>query len=203
MKNTTDFGKRGYIRPTKDRPAGPQRELLQSKGVTIIYEEGKGETLENAIKHMRRGSVLYVPTFDRLSAHRRVLKQIIADVHERGAIIIEAKTGRRSDRAKDIAEMIFEAIDINNRRPLSTAEARRRGLLGGAPKKKLLSKRQDRMIWKDVVNYPDIADVVTAWSGDISVRTAFRWWGKRGTAIGRKKRARPGGLEARKRKVKR
>lgn len=114
------------------------------------------------IRAMRRGEEFGVPFFHRLAVSAQDLREVRQRVREKGAVIIELDTGRRSDDADDLADMLDEARDFWSRRGLTAAEARALGKLGAAASP-VTKAKTDRCpdevaeaILNDHTNYPTL-----------------------------------------------
>lgn len=106
-----------YYRPTKQFSEAKQVATLEPYAVPAryVYVEGRdGETLEAAIQALRKGWALIVARLHLLvgSGERRpraALWETIKEIEARGAIVVEAATGRSSTIERD--DMIADAIE--------------------------------------------------------------------------------------------
>jgi len=105
----------GYISPTKRLPRPRQEWLMREHD---LYETC--ESIDDAIRLIRKGRALVIPQCSLLASKRDDIKDVAQQVHERGGYIIEAATGRRSDSPQDAFEM---GIDAATKRVLSKRRA--------------------------------------------------------------------------------
>lgn len=173
---------RGYIRPSRRHSERAQRKVLEGAGA--IYVEGPEATLQHLISALRPKDIVLVTTLGRLGRSRRDLQVAIDDIHSRKAIIVEATTQRRSNRADDLKDMIFDAVDelAEDRRVLTGKKAREYGSQGGkeAAKRaasKRMPKAEAERIWFDLRNKTtrDAIDQMRGWT----LRMAYTHFGGR------------------------
>jgi DNA invertase Pin-like site-specific DNA recombinase len=173
--------KRGWVRVSPRMKAKRQDEAMEAAGVTTVYRDSEDETVTDFVRSLRAGDEAVAYSMDRLARRRSELQEVIAGIHERGAVFVELSTGRRSDNRDDLANMIFDAANALSRD--GTAQqvrtARRNGALGGRPKKEdRMPLDQARREWFDVRN-ATIWDAIAKMPG-WSVRSAYREFKKRG-----------------------
>lgn len=152
---------RGYVRPMARLTAKAQADALAPHClVDHVYTEGNGpETLEGAIRSLRRGDVLAVkllhvlapPKLSTRDNPRRDLWAAIRAIEARGASILEVDTGRSSLKQRDRDDMIAQAIETITKagRSLTHRQAKARGLKGGRPAREFSAEdeRQAREHW--------------------------------------------------------
>jgi len=188
----TDGGKDkcGWVRASRLHPNGKQRKALESIGVGVIYEESEHETLDDMIRSRRPGDTVYVTSLSRLARTKEGILIAIDRLRERGCVIVETTTGRRSDRLEDCPHMIMDAVsDIaQDNRALPSklaAEFGRRGALATAAKKQAerTPESEAKLIWRgnpDKTNR-EVLDMLTGWTE----RAAYRHLGPRKREAGR------------------
>ena len=177
--------RRGYVRHSGRVSKQKQIAALSRHLVEVIYVEGEDETADDAIRSLREGDELCVTTLDRLARKRTELRTVIEAVHQRGAVIVELLTGRRSDNLADMPAMIAEAFEMllrdhkNQQRRLG----RKTGRKGGRPPKDKMQKEQAEAIWFDsrIKLMRDAVARMTGWN----YRSAYKEFGPRGVHAGR------------------
>lgn len=184
-----------------------QSKMLEEHGVQLIYGEGE-RTLDALINSLREGDEVWVTSLARLAPKRPLLKRAVDEIHNKKCLVVEAASGRRSDR--DGAMMALEAADelMGEGRSLTPDQAQRFGSAGAAANvarimDKFVKRRMPTLeatkIWTD----PDLAPLsnytilkrMAGWTQ----RMAYRHIGPRGLAKGRPRsdgtlseRSRPG-----------
>ena len=176
--------KRGWVRASPRMREKRQLEAMKEHQVEAVYVNGDDEAVEDFVRSLRPGDEAVAYSMDRLARRRSELQEVIAGIHQRGAVFVELSTGRRSDDRDALANMIFDAANALARD--GTAQqvraARRNGALGGRPKKTdRMSVTEAKREWFDVRN-ATIYDAVAKMPG-WSIRAAYREFGPRG--IGR------------------
>ena len=123
---------RGWIRVSTRHSETMQRDALAEVGCTAIYVEGQ-DTWEQFVKELRKGEIVCVTTFGRLSSRRNELAPRRRDVHAKKCHVWEVTTDRRSNNADDAADMMADAAaeQTGDARALPPKEAARRGAKGG------------------------------------------------------------------------
>lgn len=178
--------KLGYVRPSPWYTAARQIEALRAYAVEVerIYVEGRdGESLAEAIRVLEPGDELCLATADRLTNRRTLIAPTLDDIHEKGAVAVDVRSGQRSTGYHFMADAI--AGLARDRRKLTRAEARKMGAAGGRPAAKpLVPIAQARAIWKDITIDGGDALVQIGLSKD----TAYRMFGPRGMKAGRPKK---------------
>ena len=109
-----------------------QRMLLEQHGVRPIYN-AKEHDLDSFIQALRPGDEVWVSTLGRLASRRSDLRDAIEAIHSKKCAVVEAASGRRSDKAKDASAMALDAAEelALDARALSPKQARRFGAIGG------------------------------------------------------------------------
>ena len=104
MSETPQF--RAYINPAPPMPEAEQRALIAKAGeIAEWYVESNSVTREDFIKHLRPGNIAVVAYAACLAEQKGRTPHRYADmvdargeIHARGAILLEAATGLRSDK---------------------------------------------------------------------------------------------------------
>ena len=137
------------------------------------------------IKRLRKGDVVFVTTLGRLAGTRRGIEAAMDAIHEKGCVIVEATTSRRSDDPDHRAAMIFDVADelAGDRKVHTSAKARKYGKLGGRPTPERLSDKEAEKEWFDSRN-PFAMDAKAKCPG-WSMRELYRKFGPRGLNVGR------------------
>jgi hypothetical protein len=191
---------------SKRFPAAPQRLAALKFGVgerQIIIEPRKEHAefdylISSNLRDGESDTLVAVHHLHLLAPGAGELRRRIRAIHAKGAVIVEVATGRCSDDATALADMVFEAHEVYTGRLLDPKIASRIGKLGAAnsPRTKKLSGR-DHMpkvmalpIWRDVTNYRRKEDALAAINADTNYRPysmayAYRRLGKRLAAAGR------------------
>ena len=139
----------------------------------------------------RRGDIVLVSSLGRLAPTRRELASVMAQIHAKGALIFECREPpRRSDRAADLREMMFDAVDelSQDRRTHSPEAARKYGAKGGqrhkANREAVRAPAAGALgPWRDLSLTAEQALGTPAMYG-WTIRMAYRLLGKRNTAPG-------------------
>lgn len=165
--------------------------MLAQHAVSDIYEEGREhENIDAAVKGLRRNGELWVTTLDRLASKRHLLRAILHAVHGKGAVIVEASTGRRSDSRDQYGDMILDAVAkmAGDLRPLTPAQAKEMARKSARARRLLATEKrmgvaEARKIWKNNGNWsgPQCIAHMPGWT----LAEAYRKLGKRGLAKGR------------------
>lgn len=169
---------RGYVRPSATvSSARQQAALAKVKGLkdsgTYVEERGKkGDKMpmrQALLGSLRKGhsDVVVVTDLHRLAVNRHDLAPTVRAIHERGASIVETSTGRKSSDPADMCEMVLDAVAFwtGEARIGSSAEAKRRGKMGGRPAIDRMSKHEALTIWRNVTKYPDPKDALALMTG--------------------------------------
>lgn len=156
----------GWVRASARHPLGEQVAKMRDAGVDKVYGIDKTETAMDAVKHIsgRGPSVIMVTSLARLGSSREAIRDVVAAAHERGAVIVEMKTGRRSDDSAVAVQMAMDAADeiAADYRAFTRHEARH-----AANKRWSETERKPRTsvcsamrVWKDTENFPTIPQVL-------------------------------------------
>lgn len=152
----------GWVRKSARHPLGPQLAQLREAGVEKVYGTDKAETVMDAIKHIsgRGQSLIVVTSLARLGSSREAVRQAVAETHERGGVVLELGSGRRSDDASVAVQMALDAADeiAADHRAFSPREARAAAAKRWREEERPLRTpaTKARPIWKDTANYPTI-----------------------------------------------
>lgn len=139
---------------------------MRDAGVEKVYGTDKAETVLDAIKHIsgRGSAVIMVTSMARLGSSREAIRDAVAAAHERGAVIVEMKTGRRSDDAAVAVQMALDAADeiAMDHRAFTRHEARlaARKRWNGEERKPRTAVGSAMRVWKDTENFPTIPQVL-------------------------------------------
>ena len=162
---------RGYAANVADE------KRLRALGVKTIYRGDKGETLERF--RMRKGELLGVVNgLLAFGQSRRDMVAAVKAVHARGAAIIDAESGLRSDR--DGVEMLSTALA-----PRRPSDAYRAAQAKGVENRVRgrMPKREALMIWRNPkFSVREAIELMTKWSQ----ATAYKQLGKRDVPAGRR-----------------
>mgnify|MGYP003393277942 CR=1 FL=1 len=158
---------RGWLRASRRHSAETQREALIDAGASVVYDASQ-TTIESFIAALRKpkkgasGDVVLVTSLGRLANRREGITEAVRAIHKVGAVVLETSTGRSSNDAANILEMLDEALDElrADRRTHSKARAKELGKLGG--KARAAQAEADRT---------SIADALVAWR-DLKLTTA-------------------------------
>jgi hypothetical protein len=176
--------KRGFARKTPRHSEAKQKAALLAAGVEdrVIYVGD--DDLDSFVRALRPGDEACVASLARFAPNRRILGDVIEAIHQKGAVIVEVETGRRSDDPPAQARMILDAADelAGDQRKLRRSDAIRYGKLGGKPFKQANMPDADAVaIWRNLdISSRDAADMI-----GLNYVTCYRRFGKRGAPAGR------------------
>lgn len=168
--------------------------MLERHNIRPIYD-AEAVSFEDFVKALREGDEVWVTSLARLAPRRRELREAIELIHNKNAVIVEAASERRSDRAAQATAMVLDAADelAGEARGLTPQQAREFGARGGNATAKVYKQRfRNRMplgeakkIWTD----PDLATlsnhrILKRLAGWTQV-SAYRHLGPRGLGKGR------------------
>ena len=176
---------RGYVQHTRRSAASTQLKAMEEAGVSPVYIEGKFGDVAVAIKSLRPGDGLAVRMLSDLANDRRTLRKLMGQVHERGAHVMELATKRRSDKASDLAAMIFEATDVlaQVKKGHDPIKAREFGVRGGRPRMdRGISDKDAEAHWFDM-RHDTNADAIKR-MGKWTEHAAWLKWGASGRKTG-------------------
>ena len=151
----------------------------------ILFEGQKNVTLDDAIRMLRHDDELVVHRLADLARTRKTLRKHVKRVHDRGACIFEASSRRRSNKPKELAEMIFDATDTlaQNRHRHNPVKAREFGSRGGRPRKdREISDKDAEGHWFDMRHATN--DDALKHMGKWTENAAWRRWGASGRKTG-------------------
>jgi hypothetical protein len=176
---------RGYVLHSRRSAASTQKKALEDAGVTVIYVEDKHCSVEDCIKSLRPGDGLAVNMLSDLAINRRELRKRVEQVHDRNAYVFEVATKRRSDKPKQLAEMIFEAADVlaQAKKGHDPIKAREFGSRGGRPRKdRGVTDADAEKHWFDMRHTTN--DDALKHMGKWNENAAWRKWGASGRKTG-------------------
>jgi hypothetical protein len=109
----------------------------------------------------------------------RELREVLDEVHKRGAHIIETETGRRSDRASDAAMMVLDAtLELKKGPPATVSKANGERSAGRPKNVDRLPDAEAKAIWisKDYATDAAAAKHMRGWSRGV----AYHYFGPSG-----------------------
>lgn len=187
---------RAFVRPGKRHSEARQIASVIDAGATSVYVEGKarpsriinGATViwlpdarETWLRSIRSGDDVLIATAGRIGPTRCEIARTLTDIHERGAVLIEASSGRRSN---DPAAAPFLMLDAVNELTADRG-ARFTSETGRAASAKASRPSPDRMgitaarqIWRDTAGHPTTTTALDAMPG-WTIRAAYIHFGKR------------------------
>lgn len=195
---------RAYIRPEPRFSAAKQRAALDALGkkIATTYTEeprtrgGPFPKRDAWVKSLRAGVLATVSDFHRLATTADDLRDVRASIHKTGAVILEARTGRRSDDPEALADMTHEAVAFYSQRGLTKQDASKLGKMGAAaspatkPKRGRMPKADAAVIWRKVeyTTHEAIAAINAdpAYKVKYNLSYAYRNLGPRGVPAGRR-----------------
>lgn len=190
-----DRTKIGFIRPIKQRHSQErQHDALTKSGAQSFFTVGEDgvASWRDVARLTRRGDTVWVEALallpdERIPRKRQPAVDLIEALDEfrdRGVVVIEASTGRRSDRKDELKAMRADAIKSLGAggRSLPTAKARKNGGKGGRRPKVFSERDMERaeMVWGNLKKFPRWQDVRDALPKGFSTDRAFKLWGARG-----------------------
>lgn len=155
----------GWVRRSARHPLSAQIEQLRAAGVQKIYGEAKDETVMDAVKHTsgRAGSIIVVTTLARLGTSKAAIAAVVDEAHERGAVVLELGSGRRSNDARVAFQMAMEAADelANDHRAFTPREAKAAAARSWEGRRKPRTSRAKALrVWRDKANYRTVRDAL-------------------------------------------
>lgn len=133
MMNGKPRGKRcGWLRISRAAGEKSQRALLEQAGAHPIFD-ARNIPFDDMMKQLRSGEEVAVTSLGRLASTRAGLRHAIEAIHNKKCVVVEVATGRQSNRAAEVAQMVLDAADelALDARGVSPADARRYGKIGG------------------------------------------------------------------------
>lgn len=180
------------MRGSRRAPLRAQIKLLRAAGVETIYN-AEEQTVDSLVRALRLGDEVKVTTLARLAKHRRDLGRIVDAIHDKGAVVVEVVSGRRSDNARDHAKMIFDAVDeiASDGRGLPSEVAKTFGKMGAAARAATLEaarmpRHEAEKHWFDARNATtgDALAKMPGWA----LPAAYKYFGPRKLGAGRPRR---------------
>lgn len=188
--------RRAYVRPTQGHSETRQLKAVIAAGASHVYVEGKARPMREIdgasviwhpdaramwLRSLRKGDEAVVETGGRIGRTRKDVAATIADLHARGARILEARTGRRSDDPAVAALLMLDAMSElagERGRPFNSKTAREASKKATRRRAKRLPEKEARVIWQDTTKYPTNALALDAMEG-WTLRTAYYYLGPR------------------------
>ena len=164
-----------------------------------MYEIGRDvDSWREVVRSLRRGDFLYVEALALLPDERVTGKiqpasdliEALDEIRDRSAVLIEANTGRRSDRKEELKAMRADAIKALGAggRSLPSAKAKANGGKGGR-RPTMFSEadmRRAELVWNGLKKWPRWQDAKAALPNGFTTDRAFKLWGARGSLAKRK-----------------
>lgn len=183
---TVDKTKTGWLYPGDDK----RRPEFRAAGASHFIEiGGKHETWRDAVRQVREGDTVFIWVLVRVPTGRgkdelppvAQVREVIREIHDRGGVLIEVYTGRRSSKAAEKSAMIADA-----QRSLKTAGRRLMPPGHAAPGRRRIKFSEADLalaeeIWTNVAKYPSWKFVQDHLPEGFSTARAFRTWGARGS----------------------
>jgi hypothetical protein len=169
---------RGYARHGKDE----QRLIAAGLKPRQIYLEGRGNESWGKWQ-MRSGEEMgVVDGLRALGNSRSEIVDRVAQVHEWGAVVVDAETRKRSDR--DGVEMLDEALArIKGERSIGNRAKAMQEASVAARTKGRMPQREALKIWRDpALTSGEAIQRMAGWERG----TAYKVLGKRGLPVGRR-----------------
>ena len=155
-------------------PAKKQWIAIEPYQPERVYRASDGENVWDAITSLREGECLVVDGLGRLASRRDDLQRCLLAVHERGAVVFDARTGKAADGVMfNSMATAFREIAGEASMP-SRAIAKRRGKKGGRPSvfTEGMRRKWDK-VRRDAPNDREAANIL-----GVSVSTLYRKLGK-------------------------
>jgi hypothetical protein len=184
----------GYIRADNRMGEAPQREVLEAAGISPndIRVEGKGSAqpvltwiIERKIRKSESDTV-EVSDLHRLCSNSECMAEMVSRIAERNAVVVEARTGARSDRVGPFSVALAQSIAFLSGR-LTRADRSRIGKLGAEaspvtkPKGGHMPLAQIQTMINDHAKYPTLMDAIEAINRDrryrrkVNASLIYRW----------------------------
>lgn len=172
VQSPSDEYRNGYVRADPQNPAAEQIAVIEASGPVsgkkgkLRIENPKGfEIRDLIVRTIREAELLVVSELHRLGVSREDLLAVLREVEEKGAVVLEAETGKRSDKPAQFFEAILAFLAYYEVRRLSRADARKAGRAGaqerwGNKEEKLPPLATISAIWNDHRKYPKAADAL-------------------------------------------
>lgn len=177
-----------WIRVSRHHSLAEQERAAVDWRADVVLRDGDGHETWDALirKIARKGDLIGMTTLARIGTTRDDVQAGLAAAHAKDCVIEETRTGRRTDRAADAAQMALDAASeiTDDARRLSPRQARSNAA------KRWNDRARDRLakvhaskIWHDTATYrliPDALKHMPGWTRS----TAYRRLGERGTTLG-------------------
>lgn len=160
---------RGYIRSSAKGGAKAQEQALKDAGITSIYRDGERDAL---VKSLRKNDGVAVLRLSCLGTNKADVRYALwgedkrrgyLGIFLRGNFVRDLEAQAEHRRKNEVESVLAATEDFaNERRASPSPDHRRRGLLGGRPRKKRTDKHTANRAWKDLVKYPTIADALAS-----------------------------------------
>ena len=200
-----DKTKAGFIRPFKQRHTkARQLAVITAAGAAHVYIVGENgiESWRDVMRQRRKGDTLWIEHLallpdlksDKVRSPAADLADAMDEARDRGVVIVEAITGRRSDDAAQRSLMRADAIralgaggrHLSSIQASKNAKGRPRGPKPFAPE--VVEKA--RAVWDALKRYPTWAEAAEAMPAGFTVYRAYKMWGDRGRIAKPSKRGR-------------
>lgn len=180
-----DKSKAAWLYPGDDK----RRPEFRAAGAQHFIEiGGKHETWRDAVRQVREGDTVFVWVLVRVPTGRgqdelppvAQVREVIREIEDRGGVLIEVYTGRRSSKAAEKSAMIADA-----QRSLKTAGRRLMPPGHASPGRRERKFTPEEWalaetIWRDVRKFPSWEFVQQHLPEGFTTARAFRKWGARG-----------------------
>lgn len=178
--------KRGYVRHTSRDPGDKQKAELKALGIRTIYVENDAkDVLSIAVKALRKGDEFWVTSLDRIAADKTKLNACMQQIDDRKSVIVEARSGLRSDVPAQLRQMLFDAL---KRKGHSSKKAREYGAKAKRKKGKMkLPLKEAQKIWRDP-QYTTKEAAALIGVSTATLRRDEKNFGRRNIPTGRRKR---------------
>jgi hypothetical protein len=184
---TVDKTKTAWLYPGDNRH---KAEFRAAGAQHFIEIGGKHETWRDAVRLVRPGDTVFIWVLVRVPTRKgqdelppvAQVREVIREIHDRGGVLIEVYTGRRSSKATDKSAMIADAqrsLKTAGRRLLPPGHAS-----PGRRERKFTAEEWAlaETIWRDVHKFPSWEFVQQHLPEGFTTARAFRKWGARGAA---------------------
>ena len=180
-----DKTKTAWLFPGDDKR---EAELRAAGAQHFLRINGDGETWRDAVKQVRPKDTVFIWVLVRVPTGRgqdevppiAQVREIIREIHDRGGVLIEVYTGRKSSKDADKSAMIRDA-----QRSLRTAGRRLMPPGHASPGRRERRFTKEELAeaekgWRDVRKYPSWQFAQEHLPDGFTTARAFRKWGARG-----------------------